>query len=279
MQSLKSYSGGLLKQLSEIQFPSQGGKPMGLCRVIVCDLKEAVGHLPELSLDVGFNVEEVHSALVKPNICGLYHPSLDLLSSVVEFLLPRAESVVIGETKTIVCKPEEQFEKLGVAPMLKRFGQRVRAVDLTGDERVEVQVPNPHAIEKFLLPKTVLESDLLVNVPKVGTWRATRLTCALKNLFGLVPQKRKYYRHHLFEGMEKVIADIAQIVKPDLNIVDAGNKVILGTDALAVDVVACRFVDLDPLTVGYLRLVSEDRNEKLETFIKKIDVAEPQIRV
>ena len=54
---------------------------------------------------------------------------------------------------------------------------------------------------------------------------------------------------------------------------------ILGTDALAVDVVACRFVDLDPLTVGYLRLVSEDRNEKLETFIKKIDVAEPQIRV
>jgi uncharacterized protein (DUF362 family) len=279
MQSLKSYSGGLLKQLSEIQFPSQGGKPMALCRVIVCDLKEAVGHLPELSLDVGFNLEEVHSALVKPNICGLYHPSLDLLSSVVEFLLPRAESVVIGETKTIVCKPEEQFEKLGVAPMLERFGQRVRAVDLTGDQRVEVQVPNPHAIKRFLLPKTVLESDLLVNVPKVGTWRANRLTCALKNLFGLVPQKRKYYRHHLFEGMEKVIADIAQIVKPDLNIVDAGNNVILGTDALAVDVVACKFIGLDPLTIGHLTLVAEDRNEKLESFIKKIDVAEPQIRV
>ena len=78
--------------------------------------------------------------------------------------------------------------------------------------------------------------------------------------------------------MEKVIADIAQIVKPDLNIVDAGNKVILGTDALAVDVVACKFIGLDPLTIGHLRLVSEDRNEKLETFIKKIDVAEPQIR-
>jgi uncharacterized protein (DUF362 family) len=55
-------------------------------------------------------------------------------------------------------------------------------------------------------------------------------------------------------------------------------KVILGTDALAVDVVACRFVDLDPFTLGHLRLVSEDRNEKLETFIKKIDVVEPQTR-
>ena len=78
--------------------------------------------------------------------------------------------------------------------------------------------------------------------------------------------------------MHKVIADVAQIVKPDLNIVDAGGKVILGIDALAVDVVACRFVDLDPLAVGHLRLVSEDRNENLEAFMKKIDLVEPQLR-
>jgi uncharacterized protein (DUF362 family) len=76
--------------------------------------------------------------------------------------------------------------------------------------------------------------------------------------------------------MDKVIADIAQIVKPDLDIVDAGSKVILGVDALAVDVVACRFVDLDPLIVGHLTLISEDRNGKLETFMKKIDVVQPQ---
>lgn len=251
---------------------------MGLYRVIVCDLKDAVDHLPELSLELGFKVEEVQLALVKPNICGVYHPSLDLLSSIVEFLLPKAASVVIGETGTIVCKPNEQFEKLGVAPMLKRFGSRVQAVDLSDSEWVEVQVPDPHALEKVVLPKTVLESDVLVNVPKVGTLSTTRLTCALKNLFGLLPQKRKYYLYHLFGGMHKVIADIAQIVKPDLNIVDAGSKVILGTDALAVDVVACRFVDLDPLIVGHLRLVSEDRNKKLETFMRKIDVVEPQTR-
>ncbi len=251
---------------------------MGLCRVIVCDLKEAVDHLPEQSLEVGFKLERVQLALVKPNICGVYHPSLDLLSSVVELLLPKAERVVIGETKTVVCQPSEQFERLGVTPMLKRFGSRVRAIDLTDDERVEVHVPNPHSVEKFLLPRTVLESNVLVNVAKVGTLRVTPLTCALKNLFGLVPKKRKYYRHHLFGGMDRVIADIAQIVKPDLNIVDAGSKAVLGADALAVDVVACRFVDLDPLTIGHLTLIAEDRNEKLETFIEKIDVVEPRTR-
>jgi len=249
-----------------------------LCRVIVCDLKEAIDHLPEILLELGFKIEEVQLALVKPNICGVCHPSLDLLSSIVELLLPKVKSVVIGETRTIVCKPNEQFEKLGVAPMLKRFGGRVQAVDLSDSELVEVQVPHPHTIKKFSLPKKVLESDVLVNVPKVGTLLTTRLTCALKNLFGLLPQKRKYYRYHPFGWMHKVIADVAQIVKPDLNIVDAGSKVILGMDALAVDVVACRFVDLDPLTVGHLRLVSEDRNENLETFMKKIHMVEPQTR-
>jgi uncharacterized protein (DUF362 family) len=253
---------------------------MGLSRVVVCDLKDAVSHLSELSLELGFKVEGVKLALVKPNICGRHHSSLDLLSSVVEFLLPKAESVVIGETRSMRHEPKEQFEKLGVVAMLKRFGSRVQAVDLSDGELIEVRVPHPHVLEKVVLPKTVLESGVLVDVPKVGTLSraVTPLTCALKNLFGLLPQKRKYLRYHLFGGMNKVIADIAQIVKPDLNIVDAGSKVILGADALAVDVVACRFVDLDPLTVGYLRLVSEDRNEKLETFMKKIDVVETRKR-
>jgi len=227
-------------------------------------------------LELGFKVEEVQFALIKPNICGRFHPSLDLLSSIVEYLLPNAKLVVIGETGTIVCEPNNRFEKLGVASMLERFGSRVQTVDLSNGELIEVQVPHPHAVNKFVLPKKVLESDLIVNVPKVGTLPTTRLTCALKNLYGLLPQKRKYYLYHSFGGMHKVIADVAQIVKPDLNIVDAGSKVILGTSALAVDVVACRFVNLDPLTVQHLRLVSEDLNENLETLMKKINLVETQ---
>jgi hypothetical protein len=103
-------------------------------RIIICDLKDAVDHLQEVLLELGFKVEEVQLALVKPNICGVFHPSLDLLSSIVEFLSNKAKSVVIGETGTIVCKPNEQYEKLGVAPMLKRFGSRVQAVDLSDSE-------------------------------------------------------------------------------------------------------------------------------------------------
>ena len=44
--------------------------------------------------------------------------------------------------------------------------------------------------------------------------------------------------------MDEVIADIAQIIKPDLNVV-------LGIDALAVDLVSCRFSDVNPSKVKH----------------------------
>ena len=246
---------------------------MSLNHVIVCDLDYAIRHLPDLSSKAGFKLDKAQLALIKPNICGLYHPSLDLLSSIVEFLLSGAKSVVIGETRSMMHEPEKQFKRLGVNALLKRFSGHVRAVDLSDDEWVQVSVPNPHALKEIDFPKTVLDSDVLINVPKVGTHSTTRLTCALKNLFGLLPQGQKISVYHPL-GVDKVIADIAQVIKPNLNIVDAGNKAILGLDALAVDVVACRFVNLDPLKVEHLRLVSEDRDEKLEDFVKRLKVKE-----
>jgi len=246
---------------------------MAVNPVIICDLDEAVQSLPDLISKTGFKLETVHLALVKPNLCGLYHPSLRLLSSIIEFLMSFADSVVIGETRSMMHDPDEQFQRLGVNALLKDYAGRVKAVDLSDDGWVKVPVPNPHALRELTLPKTILDSDVLVNLPKVGTHSTTRLTCALKNLFGLLPQKHKYLRYHPL-GMSNVIADIAQVVKSDLNIVDGGSKVILGVDALVVDIVACRFLNLDPLRVEHLRLVSEDRGEKLEVFLEKVKAVE-----
>ena len=94
------------------------------------------------------------------------------------------------------------------------------AVDLSEEEWTKVSVPKPHVLKEVPLPHTVLNSDLLINVPGVGTHSTTRLTCALKNLFGLLPEKRKFSVYHPL-GIDEIVADIYQAVKPDLNIVDA----------------------------------------------------------
>jgi len=41
-----------------------------------------------------------------------------------------------------------------------------------------------------------------------------------------LPEKRKYDAYHVL-GINNVIADVAQVVKPDLNIVDAVEKVVV----------------------------------------------------
>ena len=241
--------------------------------VIICDQDRARSLLPELSQESGFKIEKCDLALVKPNICGLYHPSIELVAAVIRYLENYADKIVIGETRSTIHNPESQFRRLGINDLAAQFGDRVSTVDLSEEKTTKVSVPRPHVLREIELPQTVLEAGFLINVPRVGTHSTTRITNALKNLFGLLPQRRKYSVYHPL-GIDNVLADIALIVKPDLNVADAGDKVIVGTDPLAVDIVACGFVGLNPLDVKHLRLVSEDRGARLEDSVRKVKVVE-----
>ena len=68
--------------------------------------------------------------------------------------------------------------------------------------------------------------------------------------------------------MDEVIADIAKVVKTGLNVVDAGVKGII----LTVDIVASNIIQINPLDVKHLWLVSEDRGQKLECIINELKV-------
>ena len=166
--------------------------------------------------------------------------------------------------------PEVQFKRLGIWDMVKKF-DKVKSVNLMEDEILDLEVPSAHAINHLPIPKLVHHCDLLVNIPKVGTHMRTMLTCAVKNLLGLLAEKRKYSVYHPL-GVDKVIADLMKIVRCDLNVADVRNKVILGVDPLTVDILACRFAGLDPLKVEHLRLVSADRNLKLENVINQLQI-------
>jgi uncharacterized protein (DUF362 family) len=219
----------------------------------------------------GFTLEKYDLVLVKPNICGMYHPSPQLIISTLKIFEPISNRIVIGETNSTIHDPEREFQRLGIYEILEHFDGKVEALNLIHDEPLRIKVPSPH-VEKYLpIPKTVHRCDLLVNIPKIGTHSNTKLTCALKNLFGLLAEKRKYSVYHP-QGMDNVIADIAKVVRCDLNIVDAQNKVLVGVDPLTVDIHACEYVGLDPTDVKHLRLVSEDRGLTLPDLVSQLDL-------
>lgn len=237
--------------------------------VIVCNKNETINNLPKIITKTRFEFNESELALVKPNICGYYHPSLELLSSIIEFLTPKAQKIVIGETKSMLHNPDSQFKKLGINNLSKKFGKKLKISDLSEEPRTEVEVPNPHTLEKLELSESVLNCGTLINVPKVGAHSTTKLTNAQKNLFGLLPEKNKYGTYHPL-GIDKVIADIAQVIKPDLTIAEAEESTIIGTDPLLVDIVSCEFLDLDSRDVKHLELISKDRGLEYEDLIKRV---------
>ena len=109
------------------------------------------------------------------------------------------------------------------------------------------------------IDQTVLEADVIINLPKFKTHSLTLLTLGVKNLFGCIPGPRKAL-WHLKAGEDRktfaqILLDIYQIIRPSLTLLDgivgmegngpnSGRPIPLGLilaseDALSLDQVAC----------------------------------------
>jgi len=239
--------------------PETDQKALGT--VVITSKEKAIRSILKVAEKAGFKPRPGKLALIKPNVCGMYPPSYELLESLVKCLKPFFTTIMIGETPSSMHSPEECFARLGIDHLAESHGTIVR--NLMRDKSENMQIPHPHAMKTIPFPSTVFEADLLVNCPGLGTHGNTLLTCALKNLFGLVAENRKYSTLHP-KGVNEVIADICQVVKPQLNVVDCGSQVLLGMDILSIDLAASEMKGLDPKRVKHLVLVSQDRGLEIE---------------
>jgi len=139
------------------------------------------------------------------------------------------------------------------------------------DDQVHVNVPIPGGeYEKTAnLPKTYLDCDLLVNVPKLKTHLDTLVTVCLKNLMGMVPSDPDCLEMH--GHLPQSITDLYRLLKPGLNIVDGiiahegqgplfgnpvpdMNTILAGEDGVAVDAVASEIMGINLIEVATTRM-------------------------
>jgi uncharacterized protein (DUF362 family) len=83
---------------------------------------------------------------------------------------------------------------------------------------------------QYRICRSILELDRLINIPVLKGHCQTAMTCALKNLKGCIPdsEKQRYHR----EGLFQAIADLNEILRSDLILVDALG---VGSSALSAD--------------------------------------------
>jgi len=137
----------------------------------------------------------------------------------------------------------------------------------------EVTIPKGKRLKTTKVHELILEADVFINVPVLKSHSSTRVSIALKNLMGIVWDRRYWHRNDL----NQCIADFGTFHrKPDLNVVDAYNVImrngprgvsksdvtnmkaqILSTNMVIADAAATKMFGKDPDTIAYLRIADE----------------------
>lgn len=134
--------------------------------------------------------------VVKPNYTivptdqGVTHP--ELVEALVRLASAAAASQIViaessGDYYTSYC-----YRFMGIDRIAARYGARV--VDLNVDEGLATPVPEGLGRDHVMVPRTVVESDVLISLPVFKLWGASPMSLSLKNLFGLYGAR--YYGHN-----------------------------------------------------------------------------------
>jgi uncharacterized protein (DUF362 family) len=146
----------------------------------------------------------------------------------------------------------QSLRACGVGPALEKVkGVKVVSAHQRGDY-VKKRIPRGKQLKTVEIPKVVSEGEVLINVPVAKQHAATRASLGLKNLMGLVWDRR--YFHEMI-NLQQGIADLATLLTPALTVIDATrvmttsgpqgpgkvetlNTIVVSTDPVAADAVA-----------------------------------------
>jgi len=178
------------------------------------EIDKAVKRLLEL---LNFDKSKYKNILIKPNVLGYYKENLNAIithPSIVKSLLKQFKKAVVGESS--FTDTENNLRKTGY--------WKLKPIVLEEKKLIKIRDEKAKVLKYFYLPQPVKEADLVVNVPKLKTHTLTKLTGAIKNLYGCIPGGVKQVYHRNAKGeknFSELLVDIYQNIKPGLNVMDA----------------------------------------------------------
>jgi uncharacterized protein (DUF362 family) len=213
--------------------------------------------------------------LLKPNLVD-YSPGAEISTHPILIVAAAdglrrlgAKQVIIGEGPGHQRDTQLVLRATGLAQHLKE--QRIPFVDLNRDEMVKVRLRAHYSrLTHLWLPRTVLDADFVVSMPKVKTHHWAGVTLSLKNMFGVVPGVKYGWPKNLLHwyGIQQCIVDLGATVPIHFVIADAivcmeGNgplagtshrldRIILSDDPVAADATCARLMGLGPERIPHI---------------------------
>ena len=235
------------------------------------DYKDMTVRLLEAT-DLAGHIGDRHKCVgIKPNLVvaspaeygGTTHPQV--IAGIIEYLQANGfDNLLIAEGSWVGDRTKAAYEYCGYNALSRQYGVPL----------VDTQKEKAHTIDcagmKIAVTDVVDRIDFLINVPVMKGHCQTKMTCALKNLKGLLPNKEKSRFHTM--GLHKPIAHLQAGIHQDFIVVDhicgdldfeeGGNPVVCNTimaglDPVLIDSYVCSLMDYTPDDVPYVRYAEQ----------------------
>ncbi len=220
-------------------------------------------------------VKKGQRVLVKPNIGwnvapeGAANTNPALVARIVSHCLEAGAREVLVFDNSCDDGPSS-YRKSGIEAAARAAGAKVAPANTEGVFH-KVKVPGS-ALTEAKVHEVLLEADVFINVPILKHHSSTDLTIGMKNLMGVVWDRRYWHANDL----NQCIADFAAFRKPDLVVVDAWRVMkrygprsggpadlvdlkaqLLTTDPVAADAAAARLFGSEPKDVAHIALAAK----------------------
>lgn len=222
-------------------------------------------------------VHKGQHVVVKPNIAWDQPPEIpantnpDLVGAIVRHCLQAGASKVSVFDHT--CHNwERSYKNSGIADAVETAGGEMAPANLETHYR-EVDLPGAKTVKKALVHKLMLDCDTFINVPILKHHGGAKLSLTMKNLMGVVWDRRFFHKN----GLDQCIADLCFTPKkPDLCIIDAYRLLrqngpqgkaledgeiakyqMLGRDMVALDAAAAKLFGMAPDKLAYVSIAGE----------------------
>ena len=235
-----------------------------------CSLKQAISESLYL-IDYKFS-KKTRRIVIKPNMCYYWDYSTGqttdpkFVAAIIEIIRERISpnvdiSIVESDASAMKCK--YAFKFLGYEKIAKQYG--VKLVNLSEVEAEPVKVRVRNQPFRFMVPQIIKNADLRINIPKMKYMALSKISCALKNIYGCNPYPKKFKFH---SKLSETIVALNKVMHFDLCVLDGMivsggvtsklGLVMASQDPVAMDTAAATIMGVNPKSVEYIVLAEEE---------------------
>jgi len=233
-------------------------------------VKQAI--LKSLNLIACSFEKDATNVVIKPNMCYYWDYSTGqttdpkFVAAIIQILREKISpevdiSIVESDASAMKCK--YAFKFLGYEKIAKQY--HVKLVNLSEAEAEPVKVKVRDQNFKFMVPQIIKNADLRINIPKIKYMQLSKISCALKNIYGCNPYPKKFKYH---SKLSETIVALNKLMRFNLCILDGIivsssqtsklGLVMATRDPVAMDTAAATIMGVNPKSVEHIVLAEKE---------------------